>query len=203
VEGFATSQHGPWIGHIESSPLVRDSCAVASIDIRLPQDWSLGKNRLNQEGVTVDRRLSPLLLIPMMKMACEQRASFHESPDQFCSRSFHRQVGRRRSIVTLVRYCPRIDRTLASTTANPAGSIPGRSLRAAGGLATAAHRRTPQFQTAGSWAVLAALGLFGWWFVLLLLLSEDPHDLLHRILLLLLGLLLSLGWVLRTAKQIL
>jgi hypothetical protein len=40
-------------------------------------------NRLNREGVTVYRRLSPPVLIDMMKMACEESAHFHESLDPF------------------------------------------------------------------------------------------------------------------------
>jgi hypothetical protein len=46
-------------------------------------------NRLNQEGVTVYRRLSPTVLIDMMKMACEQSADFHESLDPFAPAAFN------------------------------------------------------------------------------------------------------------------
>lgn len=46
-------------------------------------------NRLNQEGVTVYRRLSPALLIEMMMMACEQSAGFHESLDPFARAAFN------------------------------------------------------------------------------------------------------------------
>jgi len=40
--------------------VVRDSCNVEAVEIRSPQDVITLVNRLNQEGVTVYRRLSPL-----------------------------------------------------------------------------------------------------------------------------------------------
>ena len=63
--------------------LVRDSWSVEHADIRSPQDVVALVNRLNEEGVTVYRRLSPPVLIDMMTLACEQSASFHESLDPF------------------------------------------------------------------------------------------------------------------------
>jgi uncharacterized protein (TIGR03083 family) len=63
--------------------LVRDSCSLETVDIRSPEDLIALVNRLNREGVTVYRRLSPPLVIEMMKMACQQSASFHESLDPF------------------------------------------------------------------------------------------------------------------------
>ena len=45
-------------------------------------------NRLNREGVTVYRRLSPPVLIDLMKLACEQSARFHESLDPFAPAAF-------------------------------------------------------------------------------------------------------------------
>src|ERR1041385_4917115 len=53
--------------------LVRDSWYVENVEIQSPQDVVQLVNRLNEEGVTVYRRLSPPVLIDMMKMACEQR----------------------------------------------------------------------------------------------------------------------------------
>src|SRR4030081_959620 len=61
--------------------MVRDSCYVEAVTIRSPQDVVALVNRLNAEGVTVHRRLSPPILIEMMKSACEQSARFHESLD--------------------------------------------------------------------------------------------------------------------------
>jgi uncharacterized protein (TIGR03083 family) len=68
--------------------LVRDSWSVETIDVRSPQDVVTLVNRLNEEGVTVYRRLSPPVLIDMMKMACEQSARFHESLDPFAPAAF-------------------------------------------------------------------------------------------------------------------
>jgi uncharacterized protein (TIGR03083 family) len=45
-------------------------------------------NRLNREGVTVYRRLSPAVLIDWMELACEQSAAFHESLDPFAPAAF-------------------------------------------------------------------------------------------------------------------
>jgi uncharacterized protein (TIGR03083 family) len=68
--------------------LVRDSCYVEAVDIRSPQDLAAMVNRLNREGVTVYRRLSPVVLIDLMKMACDQSADFHESLDPFARAAF-------------------------------------------------------------------------------------------------------------------
>jgi hypothetical protein len=61
---------------------------VEPVNIRSPQDLIALVNRLNQEGVTVYRRLSPKVLIDMMKEACEQSARFHESLDPFAPAAF-------------------------------------------------------------------------------------------------------------------
>jgi mycothiol maleylpyruvate isomerase-like protein len=63
--------------------MARDSWFVEAVEIRSPRDVSELVNRLNAEGVTVYRRLSPPILIDMMKMACDQSACFHESLDPF------------------------------------------------------------------------------------------------------------------------
>src|SRR5215475_14870987 len=42
--------------------MARDSCFVEKVDIRSPQDLITLVNRLNREGVTVYRRLSPPIL---------------------------------------------------------------------------------------------------------------------------------------------
>ena len=68
--------------------LVRDSCYVERVDVRSREDVAALVNRLNEEGVTVYRRLSPPVLIDMMKLACEQSASFHESLDPFAQAAF-------------------------------------------------------------------------------------------------------------------
>lgn len=68
--------------------LVRDSWYVENVKIGSPKDVVTLVNRLNEEGVTVYRRLSPAVLIDMMKLACEQSAGFHESLDPFAPAAF-------------------------------------------------------------------------------------------------------------------
>jgi uncharacterized protein (TIGR03083 family) len=69
--------------------LVRDSCYVETTDIRSQQDVITLVNRLNREGVAVYRRLSPQVLIEMMKLATKQSAEFHESLDPFDTATFN------------------------------------------------------------------------------------------------------------------
>lgn len=68
--------------------LVRDSWYVENVKIESPEAVVALVNRLNDEGVKVYRRLSPPVLIDMMKLACEQSASFHESLDPFAPAAF-------------------------------------------------------------------------------------------------------------------
>jgi len=69
--------------------LVRDSWLVESVEIGSPRDVVDLVNRLNREGVAVYRRLSPLVLIGMMKVACDQSAAFHESLDPYARAAFN------------------------------------------------------------------------------------------------------------------
>src|SRR5712672_4014032 len=69
--------------------MVRDSCYVEGVTIRSPQDVVALVNRLNAEGVTVYRRLSPPILIEMMKSTCEQSGRFHESLDPLAPATFN------------------------------------------------------------------------------------------------------------------
>jgi uncharacterized protein (TIGR03083 family) len=59
--------------------LVRDGWLVERTDEDLPALV----NRLNREGVTVYRRLSPGVLISMLRLVCRESAAFHESLDPF------------------------------------------------------------------------------------------------------------------------
>jgi uncharacterized protein (TIGR03083 family) len=68
--------------------IVRDAWSVEPAEVLSPEDVGALVNRLNEEGVGVYRRLSPPVLIDMMKMACEQSASFHESLDPFAPAAF-------------------------------------------------------------------------------------------------------------------
>jgi uncharacterized protein (TIGR03083 family) len=69
--------------------LVRDHCFVEQAQIRSEQDVIDLVNRLNREGVTVYRRLSPPVLIDMMELACSQSADFHESLNPFEPATFN------------------------------------------------------------------------------------------------------------------
>ncbi len=68
--------------------MVRDGCYPEAPEIRSPQDLIALVDRLNREGVAVYRRLSPPVLIGMLKMACQESASFHESLDPFAPAAF-------------------------------------------------------------------------------------------------------------------
>ncbi len=68
--------------------LVRDSWYVETDKPGSPEEVAALVNRLNEEGVRVYRRLSPPVLIDMMKIACEQSAGFHESLDPFGPAAF-------------------------------------------------------------------------------------------------------------------
>ena len=69
--------------------LVRDSWFVEQSPIRSPEDLVALVNRLNHEGVTVFRRLSPPVLISLMSLACRESAAFHESLDPFAPATFN------------------------------------------------------------------------------------------------------------------
>jgi uncharacterized protein (TIGR03083 family) len=69
--------------------LVRDSWLVETVQIHSPQDVIALVNRLNQEGVTVYRRLSPRVLIDLMRRACQESACFHETLDPFAPAAFN------------------------------------------------------------------------------------------------------------------
>lgn len=61
-------------GHFAESPSQEDVATLV--------------NRLNHEGVTVFRRLSPPVLISLMRIACRQSAEYHESLDPFAPAVF-------------------------------------------------------------------------------------------------------------------
>src|SRR5579863_3142133 len=74
---------------IRKLSLVRDGCFVETPEIHSPQDLVDFVNRMNREGVTVYRRLSPAVLIDLMEIACRQSADFHESLDPFAPAVFN------------------------------------------------------------------------------------------------------------------
>ena len=61
----------------------RDKCHVESVSMQSHQDVIALVNRLNREGVTVYRRLSPPVLTQLMQLVCDQTADFYESLDPF------------------------------------------------------------------------------------------------------------------------
>jgi uncharacterized protein (TIGR03083 family) len=69
--------------------MVRDHCFVEQPEIRSEQNVIDLVNRLNREGVSVYRHLSPPVLIDMMELACRQSADFHESLDPFAPAVFN------------------------------------------------------------------------------------------------------------------
>ncbi|HTU47294.1 MAG TPA: maleylpyruvate isomerase N-terminal domain-containing protein [Bryobacteraceae bacterium] len=69
--------------------MVRDGCCIEPAEIRSPEDLVTLVNRFNQEGVMVYRRLSPPVLIELMKIACQQSANFHESLHPFARAAFN------------------------------------------------------------------------------------------------------------------
>ena len=69
--------------------LVRDSWYVETVQTQSPQDVIAIVNGLNQEGVTVYRRLSPRVLIRLMQSVCQESATFYESLDPFDRAAFN------------------------------------------------------------------------------------------------------------------
>lgn len=68
--------------------MVRDGWVVDKPSIEEPGDLLAMIDRLNQEGVSVYRRLSPPVLAELMSGACEQSAAFHESLDPWAPAAF-------------------------------------------------------------------------------------------------------------------
>ncbi|HEY4358775.1 MAG TPA: maleylpyruvate isomerase N-terminal domain-containing protein [Acidobacteriaceae bacterium] len=59
----------------------RDKCRVENVNVTTHEEVIVLVDRLNREGVTVYRRLSPQLLIQLMQLVCSQTADFYESLD--------------------------------------------------------------------------------------------------------------------------
>ena len=90
-----------------------------------PQDLIAFVNRLNQEGVTVYRRLSPRVLSACCKLPAK-RALVFTSRWTRLRRPLQRQLGGRGGVPELVRHRARAHRTLASPAADSAGHQPPR-----------------------------------------------------------------------------
>ncbi len=63
----------------------RDQCRVERVAVNSHEDVIALVNRLNREGVTVYRRLSPRVLTQLMQLTCAQTADFYESLDPFAT----------------------------------------------------------------------------------------------------------------------
>src|SRR5215467_5999636 len=61
--------------------IARDGHAPPAPNIDSPEALGAYINRLNEEGVTVYRRLSPEVLISLMETACKQLAEYHAGRD--------------------------------------------------------------------------------------------------------------------------
>jgi uncharacterized protein (TIGR03083 family) len=68
--------------------MVRDNWFVEQPATGYPEDLAALVNRLNREGVTVYRRLSPPVLISLLSRACRDSADFHEALDPFAPAAF-------------------------------------------------------------------------------------------------------------------
>ncbi len=63
----------------------RDKCRVEKVEIRSDAELVAFVNRMNAEGVTVYRRLSPAVLVELMRVVCAQTADYYESLDPFAT----------------------------------------------------------------------------------------------------------------------
>src|SRR5215475_3292834 len=61
--------------------IARDGCAAPAPNIDSPRAWGAYIDRLNEQGVTVYRRLSPAVLISLIEVACKQLAEYHAGRD--------------------------------------------------------------------------------------------------------------------------
>jgi uncharacterized protein (TIGR03083 family) len=68
--------------------IVRDGYISESPDIRTNSDLAVFVNRLNQEGATIYRRLSPEMLIRLMETASKEYAELHQSLAPFAKAAF-------------------------------------------------------------------------------------------------------------------
>jgi uncharacterized protein (TIGR03083 family) len=68
--------------------LLRDDFAAERPSINAPADLLTYINRLNDEGVTYFRRLSPALLVSLMELASRQSCAIHEALDPWAAATF-------------------------------------------------------------------------------------------------------------------
>jgi len=68
--------------------IARDGYAPSAPNIDSPIALAAYIDRLNTEGVTVYRRLSPAVLISLMEVACKQLADYHATRDPYAQARF-------------------------------------------------------------------------------------------------------------------
>jgi uncharacterized protein (TIGR03083 family) len=68
--------------------MARDGEFIEKAEIRSPEDLRALVDRMNAEGVRVYRRLSAPVLYSLMRVACEESASYHESLDPEAKAAF-------------------------------------------------------------------------------------------------------------------
>ncbi len=81
----------------------RDNCRVEPVNVQSHQDVVALVNRLNREGVTVYRRLSPPVLTQLMQLVCDPNSRLLRIARPFFSRRDRRLLGRRDDLTRLVR----------------------------------------------------------------------------------------------------
>ena len=68
--------------------ICRDGYAPEAPEVSSHAELVAHINRLNEEGVSIYRRLSPKVLIALMELACAQNRAYHESLDPFAPARF-------------------------------------------------------------------------------------------------------------------
>ena len=63
---------------LRSLSIARDGFVAEPAEIHSPEDLARFINGLNRDGVRVYRRLSPPVLLALMRIACRECAEFHE-----------------------------------------------------------------------------------------------------------------------------
>jgi hypothetical protein len=71
--------------------MARDGCRAVHAVVHTPADLVALVDRLNEEGVSIYRRLSPQVLISLMEVASRESAEYHQSLNPFTERWHHQE----------------------------------------------------------------------------------------------------------------
>ena len=74
--------------HLRKLSIARDRYVAEAPVIQTAADLATFVDRLNQEGVTLFRRLSPPVLISLVELASTESAKYHQSLDSFATAAF-------------------------------------------------------------------------------------------------------------------